>query len=403
MEEEVAVVSPAESIIFDFDVVVERRGTGAEKYEALERLFGDTEADPFWVADMDLASPGFLVDALRERLSHPIFGYTETDTAVYSAIEWWMKSEHGLSVKREWISLSPSVVTSISMAVQALSAPGDAVVLLSPVYGPFFNAIRDNGRRVVDHPMVVERGRYEVDFEALEKALAPTEVTLLLLCNPHNPGGRVFSREELTELVRLCERHSVMIFCDEIHSDIVFHPHRHMPLLSIPGAAERAVVAHSIGKTFNTSGLQASFVFAADKALRQAFTSCQDRAHAGGVNLLGKLALRILLSEQGAAYKHQLVRYLHQNTASVCTLMEAVPGVLVMRPEATYLVWMDLRALGSAETVMRRLLQQAKVALSGGRFFGPAGEGWFRFNCAHPRTLLLDAAERVASAARSNR
>lgn len=388
-------------IIYDFDHVVSRIGTHAEKYELRETLFGKADVEPFWVADMDLPSPDFLVEKLRERIGHPMFGYTGQYDEVFESIIWWMHSQHGVEVERSWISLAPSVVTAISLAIQSLTAPGDTVAVLSPVYGPFFTCTTVNDRQVADCPLRVEQGRFVVDFDRLAAALANPRTRLLLLSNPHNPGGRVWSADELERIAVLCAENRVVLFSDEIHCDIVYPPLRHRSLLAVPAARGIGIVAHSIGKTFNASGLQSSFTIIQDAQLRSRFRAGLEKAHAGDVNLLAKVALASALSPAGAEYKRQLVVYLHDNTRRVCARLRE-GGFPVMVPEATFLVWCDFRASGAWPEVARRLLNEANVALSGGTFFGPAGEGWFRINCAHPRAQLLAAVDRIVATFRAS-
>lgn len=383
---------------YDFDRIIDRTGTYAEKYDARKRIFGNDTAEPFWVADMDLPTPAFLVDALHARVAHPIFGYTDADAGTSAAIQRWLDSQHGLRTEKSWVRLSPSVVTSMSHAIQVLSQPNDSVVFLSPVYGPFFTTVRQNGRHPLDVPLRPQQNRYEIDFDALESALARPDATLLLLCNPHNPGGRVFSRAELSAMVDLCHKHNVHIFSDEIHCDIVFAPHAHTSILSIEAAHPISIVAFSIGKLFNTSGLNASFALIPNPKLRAQFVSATQRSHCADINLLGKVALTTAMSPQGAEYKRQLIAYLAENTQEVHRILSAIPGVSVMRPEATYLVWGDFRALGTPTQVAKRLIDDAQVLLSGGAFFGQNGDGWFRANCAHPRQRLYPAMERVLQA-----
>ncbi|MBT3193241.1 MAG: aminotransferase class I/II-fold pyridoxal phosphate-dependent enzyme, partial [Verrucomicrobia bacterium] len=304
-------------------------------------------------------------------------------------------NQHRAAVERGWISLSPSVVTTISLAIQAFTEPTESVAVLSPVYGPFFSCTQLNGRTVADCPLVVENGRFEIDFRALEMILSRPDVTLLLLCNPQNPGGRVWREEELHDLAVRCRDNGVILFSDEIHSDIVYPPTVNTSLLTIAAAKEIGVVAHSIGKTFNTSGLQSSFVIIPDTGLRSRFCAAQERAHAGDMNLLGKVALASALSPEGAIYKQQLLAYLRENTLQVCRKLQALDNAEAMVPEATFLVWCDFRQYGSWKEVFRRLIKGANVALSGATFFGPAGKGWFRINCAHPRAQLLSAVDRI--------
>ncbi len=387
-----------EKVIYDFDRVVSREGTHAEKYDARRHFFGNAEVEPFWVADMDLPTPAFLVDALRDRLEHPMFGYTEQYAAVFDAIGWWMHDQHGVeAASADWISLSPSVVTSISLAIQSYTKRGEAVALLSPVYGPFFSCTTVNGREVADCPLRVETGRFEIDFDALERELARDEVKLLLLCNPHNPGGRVWLADELERIARICAENQVVLFSDEIHCDIVYPPHRHTSMLNVDAAQGNCIVAHSIGKTFNCSGLQSSFAIIPDPGLRTRFRAAQERSHAADINLLGKVALSAALSPAGAEYKRQLNAYLRENTQQVCDRLCQLDQAGVMVPEATFLVWCDFRSYGTWQDVFKRLVNDAGVALSGGRFFGPAGEGWFRINCGHPHAQLLPAVDRIVA------
>lgn len=381
--------------VYNFDTIVSREGTYAEKYDARHKFFGKADVEPFWVADMDLPTPGFLVQKMQERLRHPMFGYTEQYDEVYEAIQWWMQQEHGAEVDAASISFSPSVVTSISMAIQAFTDVGESVLVLSPVYGPFFGCTKQNRRKVVDCSLEVVDGKFEIDFQALEEGLSQSNVKLMLMCNPQNPGGRVWSFQTLEKVVERCAAHGVVLFSDEIHSDIVYAPQRHNSVLNIKAADEIAVVAHSIGKTFNASGLQSSFAVIRNPRLRNAFRTSQERAHATDINLLGKVALTHAFSPEGAEYKRQLVAYLQENTRLVCERLQQMDGLSVMQPEATFLVWSDFRTFGTWQDVFKKLVHEANVALSGGTFFGPAGEGWFRINCAHPRSLLLPAVDRV--------
>ncbi|MBN2716078.1 MAG: PatB family C-S lyase [Deltaproteobacteria bacterium] len=383
---------------YDFDREISRLGTGAEKYEARKSLFGKADVEPFWVADMDLPTPAFVTEALIKRMNHSMFGYTTVQDSLYAAIQWWQQSQHGVQVGADWIRLSPSVVTSIAIAVQAMTRPGDGVVVFSPVYGPFFFVTEHNQRKVRDEPLLRDHnGQYAIDFDALAKCFKTHQPRLLLLCNPHNPGGRVWRESELRQLVALCNTHNVTMFSDEIHCDIVYAPNRHVSLLTIEDARDNCIVAHSIGKTFNTSGLNASWVMIPNKEIRQRFVNTQELSHCGSVNLTGKIALETALSPEGAEYKQALVTYLHENIRQVVSRLHTIENASVMRPEATFLTWIDLRAFGPWPTVMKRLIHEANVALSGGTFFGPAGQGWFRLNCAHPRKNLLAATDRIVN------
>lgn len=384
-----------QKITYDFDTPISRKGTHAEKYEARQRRFGHSTVEPFWVADMDLPTPAFITDALRARINHPMFGYTDAYPELFDSIIWWMQTQHRATVERAAISLSPSVVTTISMVIQTCTKPGDGIALLSPVYGPFFGYTEQHHRQVVDCPLQIENGLFKINFAELDNQLSKPSVKLVLFCNPHNPGGRVWTQDELQQISDLCVKYDVILFSDEIHCDIVYPPAKHCSLLNIACVHDHLIVAHSIGKTFNCSGLQASFSIIPDAHLRTKFCQTQELAHVGDINLLGKIALVHALSPAGAEYKKQLILFLHENIRQVCARLNQIVGITVMNPEATFLVWADFRAFGSWQDVFKKLINEADVALSGGTFFGPTGEGWFRINCAHPRTKLLRAVDRI--------
>ena len=386
-----------EKITYDFDTVISRIGTQAEKYDARKQYYGTSDVEPFWVADMDFPSPGFLIEALQTRVDHGLFGYTEKDPSLYEAIIWWMSDQHGVDITHEMISFSPSVVSSISMAIEAYTAPGDRVALLSPVYGPFFSTVRLHGREVVDCPLRLASGRYEMDWQAIEQTLSDKRTKLFLLCNPQNPSGRVWEADELLKLGRLCKREGVLLFSDEIHSDIVYAPARHTSVLSLSELSDHVIMAHSIGKTFNTSGLKSSFSVVPNTDLRTQLRRAHRRAHSDNINLLGKIAITRLFSPDEAEYKRQLNTYLRASTQEVYEKLAAIDGLKPMYPNATFLVWCDFREFGDWRTVSNRLINEARVALSGGTFFGPAGEGWFRINCGHSRKQLLPAVDRICS------
>ena len=255
-------------IQYNFDEVIDRRNTHAEKYDALKRFYGTDDVEPFWVADMDLASPNFLVDKLIDRVNHSIFGYTEKSHELFESIEWWMKNEHNLCINKSTIGLSPSVVSTLCMTIQSFSNVGDSIVTFSPVYGPFFSSVKSHKRNLVDLPLIINNGKFQIPFEHLESVLKKNDVKLLLLCNPHNPGGRVWSKDELLKIVRLCKDNNVIIFSDEIHSDIVYKPNIHTPILALNEAKNISILAHSIGKTFNTSGLKSSFFIVENEIIK---------------------------------------------------------------------------------------------------------------------------------------
>jgi cystathionine beta-lyase len=384
-----------EKIIYDFDTVISRIGTQSEKYDTRKENFGTNDVEPFWVADMDLPSPGFLVNALRKRINHSLFGYTVKDPTLFNAIRWWMHNQHRVEIEPEMISLSPSVVTSISMAIDAFTKPKDYIAVLSPVYGPFFSTVRLHGRVPIDCQLVIRNNYYEIDWQSIEKVLSNSLTKMLLLSNPHNPCGRVWQQEELLRLGRLCKEQGVILFSDEIHSDIVFSPAINTSVLALPELRDQCVMAHSIGKTFNTSGLESSFSIVPNVDLRTRLRQAHRRAHTDSINLLGKVAITYLFSPEGVEYKKQLNTYLKTNTKEVYEKLSKIKGLKPMCPEATYLVWCDFSKYGDWHTISDRLIKEARVALTSGTFFGPGGEGWFRINCGHSRLQLMPAIDRI--------
>jgi cystathionine beta-lyase len=266
---------------------------------------------------------------------------------------------------------------------------------MTPVYGPFFTAVQSTGRKLIDYPLPVKNNRFIFDGNSFERAIKNSRPAALLFCNPHNPGGRVWTKSEIETIVKICVQNSVKIISDEIHSDIIFSPSVHTSILTVDDAKNISIAAHSAGKTFNTAGLDASFVMIPNPEIKALFDKEAAAGHTGNINIFGKTALCAALTPCGAEYKKLLIDHLKQSTSMVCRQLQEEPRIKVMVPEATYLVWADFSALGQWPAVMRLLLHDAKVALSGGTFFGPAGKGWFRINCAHPSSQLQPAVNRI--------
>jgi len=380
---------------YNFDENPSRKGTQSEKYDALISYYGTNNIDPFWVADMDLQSPKFLTDALQKRVNHSIYGYTTSDIKIFNAIKWWMKYEHKINVDIDSISLSPSVVTTMCMVIKAFTNIGDNIAVFSPVYGPFFTSITSNNRNVIDIPLKVENNRFKFPNEEIKKILYDKKVKMIFLCNPHNPGGRIWEKNELEWLVKICTKNNILIFSDEIHSDIVFDPYSHNSILGIKDSEKISIMAHSIGKTFNTSGLKSSFSIVPNLSLRKSLRRQHKLSHVENINLFGKIALQTLFSEEGVEYKKELLDYLKTNTSLVYDKLSNNALLEPMLPQATFLLWCNFNKCGSWQETSKNLINNAKVALSGGTFFGSSGKGWFRINCGHPRLPLLKATDRI--------
>ena len=384
-----------------FDEVVERRNSGSVKWDLVERLFGAPDVLPMWVADMDFRAAKPIVDAVVARARHGIYGYTTRPDGVYEAIADWARSRHGWTIEREWISFSPGVVPGLAFLLLALSDPGDKVILQPPVYYPFAATIRGNGREIVDNPLILENGRYRMDLDDLRRK-ARAGARLMILCSPHNPVGRVWAREELLALGEICLENGVVVLSDEIHSDLLFPGQVHTPFAAIrEDFARNSVVCTAPSKTFNLAGLQTAVVTIPNKELREKFDAVLDHLHLSLPNPFGLAAMEAAY-RHGAAWLDELLAYLSGNLQYLTAFLEReAPSIKVVRPEGTYLVWLDCRELGLPPEDLARLMRQdAKVGLDDGHIFGPGGEGFERINIACPRSQLHEALQRIAGAVR---
>ncbi len=384
------------SIPPDFDQPINREATDAVKYDARIHVFGTNAVQPLWVADMDLPVPPFLQEALSARIHHPCYGYTMQSNALKKSIQWWMQEEHGVRVGPEEILFSPSVVTTMSNAIAAFTEKGEGIAIFSPVYERFYASIINLKRTVVNIPLLLNGQRYSIDFTVFEQACRDGSVKMVLFCNPQNPSGRVWSKEELTELTRICRENKVLLVADEIHSDIIFPGNSHTSLLALDEAQQCTLLAHSIGKTFNCSGLQPSFVLIPDHRLRRRFHAETERTHTGDINLLAKVAIQTLFSQEGQQYKKSLIHYLVGNRDFLAGRIAQLRQVTMMTPEATFLAWLDFRGTGLPhKEIKQKLITEAGLGLSDGLAYDPDGEGWFRFNFGIARLELEKAAAKL--------
>ena len=384
-----------------FDQVIERRNTSSVKWDLVEQLYGSGDVLPMWVADMDFPAPKPVVDAIVARAQHGVYGYTTRPGSAYDAIEQWASTRHRWMIEREWISFSPGVVPALAFLLDALSEPGQKVIIQPPVYHPFAFTIRENGREIVNNHLIFENGQYRMDFEDLERK-ASEGARLMILCSPHNPVGRVWTREELARLGEICFAHGITVISDEIHSDLILPGKEHTPFASIgPEFAENSVVCTAPSKTFNLAGLQTSVVIIPNKELRERYNAVLDRLHLGLPNTFGLTAME-------AAYRHggewldELRGYVSENLRYLREFLEReAPAIKVVQPEGTYLVWLDCRELGlDTEGLARFMREDAKVGLDDGHIFGPGGDGFERINIACPRSVLQEGLERIAGAVR---
>lgn len=345
---------------------------------------------------MDLPAPECIQNALKERIEHPVFGYTLPPDSLLKSIQAWQKAQHGWLIEKEWIQVLPGVVPTLGFCVHAFSEPGDGVIVQSPVYYPFYEVIEKNNRRIVRNPLKLENGRYTMDFEQLESVI-DEKTKLLLLCSPHNPGGSVWNESELIKLVEICLKHKIMIVSDEIHADLVYPGAEHIPTAKISQeAAHITVMTSSAGKTFNIPGLNTSYVICANDSLRRRLHAFIRGFHLDSANLLGMVATEAAYNN-GREWLEALLIYLQENISFVkaCIEESGLP-IRVVVPEATYLVWLDFREMGlDDESLARHLIEKAGVGLNQGVQFGEEGSGFMRLNAAAPRAVLEKALKQV--------
>ena len=385
---------------YDFDHIVDRRGSGCVKYDD-RSAFGNADIIPLWIADMDFEAPDFICDAIARRAAHRVFGYGMRSESYYRAIMSWVKRRNGWDIDGNWLDFTPGVVAGFVFALRALSAPGDGIVIMPPVYPPFAAQIKANDRRVVENPLVPEAGNYRIDFDDLDRKLE--QATVLLLCNPHNPTGRVFTTQELTRIAALCRKHGVHIVSDEIHSDLIFHGKKHIPTASLsPEIAANVVTGISGTKTFNLAGLQASAVVFPNRHKKETFDRFWMNMDIHRNNAFSVTAMETAFRE-GEEWLDQLLPYLSENFDFVVNYCERhIPKIKTYAPDATYLMWLDCRALGlSNQELHDFMIQNARLGLNDGCAFGRSLNGFMRLNAACPRSVLERALHQLEAAVNS--
>ena len=378
---------------YNFDEIVPRRHTNSYKWDSAP---DGREVLPLWVADMDFRTAPAIIEALARRVRHGIFGYTHVPDEYYAAVIRWFERRHGWRIDREWMIYTSGVVPALSAVIKALTEPGDGVVVQTPVYNCFFSSIRNNGCRIVTNPLLYGDGTYCIDFDDLERKTADPGVKLLLLCNPHNPAGRVWTRGELSRIGEICRRNGVRVVADEIHCELVFPGHAYTPFASISEEhLHNSVTCLSPSKSFNIAGLQIANIVACDGTVRQRIDRAININEVCDVNPFGVEAT-IAAYNQGEEWLMQLLGYLKGNYDLLCAFFRTrLPQIPVTRLEGTYLVWTDCRALGiSSDALQARLLEQTGLWLNSGTMYGDEGEGFLRWNIACPRTVLEDALNR---------
>ena len=383
---------------YNFDEFVERKGTNCIKYDANERFFGKDDILPLWVADMDFKTPDFIMEAIRKRADHEILGYTYRPDSCTEAILNWLKNRHGWQIDKEWLHYSPGVVPALAFSVQVYTNPGDEVIVQPPVYFPFFSAVKNNNREMVENPLVLKDGRYCFDLDDLEKKISP-KTRLLFLCNPQNPGGMSWTKEELKALGDICLKNNIIVVSDEIHSDLTFKGKKHIPFATLNDElAQNSVTLMAPSKTFNIAGLSTSYLIIPNKELFEKYDELMKASHVYQGNLFGNIAMEAAYSK-GLDWLNQMMDYVEGNYEFMESFLKKnLPAVRPMKPDATYLVWLDFSELGLKDRDLNEKILETGLGLNKGVMFGKQGRGFMRINIACPLTTLEEALKKLVSA-----
>ena len=386
--------------MYDFDKIIDRHGTNCLKFDFAKERGKNGDELSLWVADMDFEVAKPITDALQAQINHGIYGYTEVKSDYFEIVKNWFKDNFDWEIKKGSLVKTPGVVYAIAMAVKAFTKEGEAVIIQQPVYYPFGEMIIANNRKLVNSPLVLKDGRYEIDFEDFEKKIVENNVKLFILCSPHNPVGRVWSVEELKKIGDICIKHGVVIFSDEIHADFVYEPNKHHVFASLEESyAANSVIATAPSKSFNIAGLQVSNIFIENKKLRDAFRNEIVKSGYSQLNTMGLVAARAAY-ESGKEWLDEVRAYIKDNLIFFRDyLKENIGELSLIEPEGTYLVWVDFRKLGLSEKQREDLIvNKAKLWIDSGAMFGVDGEGFERFNIACPREYLKMALDSLAKA-----
>ena len=385
--------------MYNFDDVINRKGTHCEKWDGLEDAFGSTDILPFWVADMDFRIAPEIHVALSNVLDHGVLGYPMMHIGAKRAVAHWQAHRHQWDVPADAVRFVPGVITGLIVAIHAFTKPGDAVIIQTPVYHPFHAIVPNNDRKLIENPLLHDESGYRMDFDHLKSIITPN-VKAIIISNPHNPIGRVWRKEELSRLAEICAANNIVIFSDEIHQDVIYSGFKHTPLASVSKkAAEQTVTFVAPGKTFNIPGLRAAASIILNPELRSLYDKVAEQYHLSGINLMGIVALEAAYT-QGEAWLNELLPYLEENRNLLMDFIATrLPKARMDTIEATYVCWIDFRGYGLTDKELQKVLvEKAGVALNSGLSFGKNGDGFARMNIGCPKALLLEGLERIAAA-----
>lgn len=383
---------------YNFDEAINRKGTNCVKVDMLEEYFGNANLTPLWVADMDFRTPGFIIDAIKKRCTHEIFGYTFATDDYYNSIINWVKQQYGWEIKREWLSYIPGIVKGIAFTIDCFTQPGDKIIIQPPVYHPFRLVPEGMGRTIVNNPLKLTNGKYEMDFEQLE-TIIDSKCKLLILSNPHNPGGIVWTKEALIKLAEICSKHKILLISDEIHAEMVYPEYQHHPFATVSEtAASHSITFMAPSKTFNIAGIVSSYAIIPDDTIREQFYSFLEARELKDGTIFAYEATKAAYT-YGSEWKKQMLSYIANNVDFVAGFIEKhIPGIKVHKPQASFLVWLDCNGLKLKQEELVSLFLKAGLALNDGTMFGPGGEGHMRLNIGCPQSILrqsLNALKKV--------
>ena len=387
-------------MIYDFDRVIDRKNTFSSKWDNVGPRIGNPDALPMWVADMDFPAPQPVVDAVRKRAESGIYGYAFLPPEFRQATARWMKVRHGWDIGQAHVLYTTSILPILFSAVQAYTQPGDKVIVQRPVYYPFLQAVENQGREVSSNSLRLVNGRYEMDFDDLERRAADPKAKIMFLCSPHNPVGRVFTEQELRRVGEICLANHVLVISDEVHSDFVYPGHKHIPMASLSDAfAQNTITAVSTSKTFNTAGLRTAAMITHSDAIREVMEPVLANNRVMSISTFG-LDAYVAAYNGGEEYVEQLLTYLAGNIAYLDSTLKAdMPKIRLIQPGGTYLMWLDCRELGMDDAALDDFFtNKAAVGLDKGFWFGPEGSGFMRMNVACPRATLEEAMRRLREA-----
>jgi len=384
---------------YNFDEIIDRRNTGSVKIDRCKAIYGSEDVLPLWVADMDFRTPDFIFEAIRERCEHPILGYSMPPKDFYPSLIRWIKDHHQWDVNRQWIGFLPGIVPGLSFAVQSLTKTGDEIIVQSPVYYPFFHVVKNNNRILINNPLKKANGKYEMDFEDLESKIT-SKTKLFILCNPHNPGGRVWKSDTLKQLADICAKHNIIVVSDEIHADMVLDGYKHTPFATVSeNAAQISLTFMAPSKTFNMPGLISSSYIIPNSDLRSRFVDFMEASELTGGNIFA-YAATVAAYEKGEEWRRQMLSYVQGNIDYVVGFLKTnIPQIKPMIPEASFLVWLNCEELGmDSDVLFEFFIKKAGLGLNKGTTFGPGGEYHLRLNVACSRLILNKAMEQLSKA-----